>query len=113
MEKNSRELISKHTDSVCDPTVSLDGMSVWDMLLMNKSKYKVVHSTYTERGKIHDIYKLHMNEYIGKEAFNKIYKCPLIGGVRGNNYQKNDKAFVIYDRPILIKLVSILGVKHE
>lgn len=113
MQNKLKELTSDNTDSVYNPTVSLVGMSVWDMLSMNKSKYKVVHSTYTEKEKIHDIYRLHMNEYIGKEAFNKIRNCPLIGGSRGNNYQKGVKAFVIYDRPILIKLVSILGVEHE
>lgn len=92
---------------------SILDMSVWDILSNNKEDYKVIHSKYTYNGKEGEVYRLHMNNHIGKEVFKKLIKSPLIGGWKGTAYNRNAKAFTLYDDNVRTECIRIVGVESE
>lgn len=100
--------------SVSNPPikVSIDEMSVWDIIRNNKDKFEFIRSEFVYKGNRSVIHRLHMSGFIGKDMFKKLIKSPLIGGYKGTAYQKGVQGFVIYDKNIQSALQSILGVKN-
>lgn len=99
---------SIYSSSVCSPTSDINYMSVWEMVATHRDSYSIKVDTYVENGNPHEVHRLYMTKYIGKDAFRKLVKCPMIGGVRGSNYRKGINAFDIYDKPVVDKLSSII-----
>ena len=92
---------------------SIHDMSIWDILRTMRDDFKVVYSEYTYNGKQGHVYRLHMNKHVGKEVFKKLIKSPLIGGWKGTAYNKNAKAFTLYDKNVRTEVIRIVGVETE
>ena len=116
----NREAINMSIDSLIETVSNRNmgessyvNMSVWDILRTMRDDFKVVYSEYTYNGKTGHVYRLHMNKHVGKEVFNKLIKSPLIGGWKGTAYNRNAKAFTLYDKNVRTEVISIVGVETD
>lgn len=117
---NNREAINMSIDSLIETVSnrnmsesSILNMSVWDILSTMKDDFKVVYSEYTYHGEQGHVYRLHMNKHVGKEIFKKLIKSPLIGGWKGTAYNRNAKAFTLYDNNVRTECIRIVGLVEE